>query len=608
MSIVRMKKLTLLCVGHDRGRTLEKLRDLGVLHVRPMVVPTGRTLDEARGRVAALSALLERLPKGGGGRGEGAWGGTAEEIAEGLLGEVRAQKERASRLETLSAEAARLGPYGDFNPADIVALGEKGVTVRLYHVAGAKVPRIPEGVAGLLLSKGKAGTYWALYAKGAVSWEGAEEVKLPKRSLSAVREEMGALEREQARAEERIAAGAGWRRELEGVLRRAEGERALQEVTAGMGATEKLAYVQGFLPEGRVEEVRAAAAGHGWGLMVEDPGAGDDVPVALRQPRWAKPIQAVFDGINILPGYQETDISVVFMVFFSLFFAMIIGDAGYGALFLGLTLWFRKRMAKDMYHLLVVTSVATMAWGLVSGSVFGIGHDILRGAGFDRVWIRFLTDEGRSAQNVMGMCFLIGAIQITIGHLWNVFDLAREGEWKALEQLGWTLTTWYMFFLADSMIIGGNMVAYIGSPGVLVPFTGSALDWVGLAGIVLILLFMMKPREIKENWFNLALFPLNLISNFTDVVSYVRLYAVGAAGFAVANAFNTMIFGGKVTLWSGLIGAVLVFFAHALNILLCVMGVLVHGIRLNTLEFSNHKGISWSGTPYRPFRRPEPAP
>ena len=122
-----------------------------------------------------------------------------------------------------------------------------------------------------------------------------------------------------------------------------------------------------------------------------------------------------------------------------------------------------------------------------------------------------------------------------------------------------------------------------------------------LLGIALIALFMLKPSEIKDGWFNLALLPLNIINNFTDVVSYVRLYAVGAAGFAVANAFNTMIFDGKITIVTGLVGALLAFLAHTLNILLCVMGVLVHGIRLNTLEFSNHKGISWSGSAYRPF-------
>ena len=69
-----------------------------------------------------------------------------------------------------------------------------------------------------------------------------------------------------------------------------------------------------------------------------------------------------------------------------------------------------------------------------------------------------------------------------------------------------------------------------------------------------------------------------------------------------------MIFPGGDVSWVGLlVGALLAFLAHTLNVLLSVMGVLVHGIRLNTLEFSNHKGISWSGSAYRPFAKPDVA-
>jgi len=606
MSIIRMKKLTLLCIGSERARTLEALRDLGVLHVRPVVAPAGQPLEQARNRASALENLLARLPAAAP-EGAVAPEGSPDAVADGLLDLVASQKDRDTRLESLSAEAARLAPYGDFAPADIAALAEKGISIKLYHVAEKTVPPLPEGVQGLRLSESKIGSYWALYAKGDFAWDKAEELKLPARGLADVQAEAAKLRAEREAAEKRIAAGAAARPALEGLLARAKAELTLQEVTAGMGTAEKLAYVQGFLPEDKVESVREASARNGWGLVVEEPTAADDVPVALRQPKWAKPIQAVFDGINILPAYKEADVSVVFMLFFSLFFAMIIGDAGYGAIFLGLTLLFSKKMSANVRNLLLVTSAATIVWGLITGSIFGIPQQWLADHGFAKLWPEYLNPlRARSAQNVMGMCFLIGAVQITIGHLWNVWDLLQQKSTKALEQIGWTCTTWYMFFLADNMVIGGNMANYLGSPACLKPFTGSAIDWVCVAGILMIALFMMKPSEIKDGWFNLALLPLNIINNFTDVVSYVRLYAVGAAGFAVANAFNTMIFGGKVTLLSGLVGALLAFLAHTLNILLCVMGVLVHGIRLNTLEFSNHKGISWSGTPYRPFRRTEP--
>jgi len=111
-------------------------------------------------------------------------------------------------------------------------------------------------------------------------------------------------------------------------------------------------------------------------------------------------------------------------------------------------------------------------------------------------------------------------------------------------------------------------------------------------------------HKIKSEWFNYAVLPLSIVSNFTDVVSYLRLFAVGTAGFAVASAFNGMAAeAGAGGLVGGLGAALILFFGHALNILLSTMGVMVHGIRLNTLEFSGHIGMQWTGRHYRPFRK-----
>ncbi len=451
-----------------------------------------------------------------------------------------------------------------------------------------------------MLGSDKKDGCWALFGTQDFEWPGAEEIRLPARSLDEMKQEVERLKEANAAAEHKLVESAGDRAILQDLWEQAAAAAKFEEVNAGMGAEDMVTYLRGFVPVDDVEKVRAAAQDESWGLVVDDPGPEDDVPVKLKQPRWSRPIQAVFDGINILPAYNEADVSGVFMIFFCLFFAMIIGDAGYGLIFLTLTLLLRKKLPKNAVNLLMITSVATIIWGFATGTFFGLGEGGLDKLGLDKLKVPFLTND-RATPNLMGMCFLIGAIQITVGHLWNFWDLLKEKSTKALEQLGWTMTTWYMFFLADSMVLKGNMVSYIGSPKALVPFTGSPVDWMAIVGILLIACFMMKPSEIKDGWFNLALLPLNLVNNFTDVVSYVRLYAVGAAGFAVANAFNTMLFGGELSWWRAIISVVLVFFAHVLNILLCVMGVLVHAIRLNTLEFSNHKGITWSGSPYRPF-------
>lgn len=602
--IVQMKKLTLLCVAHDRAATLDALRGLGVLHVTPVTSPASTGLEDAREKAAGLQRLLEAIPVTAELPPTGRDLATVIADVSDLLDQ---RKEWRERLEFLNAELERTAPFGAFDPAEIRALARKGIVLKLYRTSVKSVLPLPAGVTAQKVDVRKADAYWALFANQPFDWAGAEEQKLPEGATEQLQFEAERLDVGLAGIAEELKRTAGDRALLEKALAAAAAEVKFQEVRAGMGTSEKIAYVRGFVPAAEVARVQAAAQDHGWGLRIEDPGPQDDVPVKLSPPRWATPIKAVFQGIDILPAYHEADVSAVFMLFFSLFFAMIIGDAGYGAIFIGLTLWARKKLPTDAFRLLLTTSAATIVWGLVTGTVFGISPEILARAGFDKIQIPFLTDPVKAAPNVMGLCFLIGAVHITVGHLWNVAELVRAKKLKALEQLGWVLTTWFMFFLADNMVLNGNMVGYLHLTDAQSALLWKALGGAMALGTALILLFMMPPKEIKDGWFNLALLPLNLVGNFTDVVSYVRLYAVGTAGFAVANAFNTMIFAGDKPWWGLVLGAVFAFLAHTLNVLLCVMGVLVHGIRLNTLEFSNHKGITWSGSAYRPFAKPAAA-
>ena len=120
------------------------------------------------------------------------------------------------------------------------------------------------------------------------------------------------------------------------------------------------------------------------------------------------------------------------------------------------------------------------------------------------------------------------------------------------------------------------------------------------------LIFIIISLLFEKAYFGLVTLALDVISNFVDIISYVRLYAVGAASFAIANAFNTMAIealGNSGIIIGGLIAALTLFGGHTLNILLCAMGILVHGIRLNTLEFSSHAGVQWGGIHYNPFKR-----
>jgi V/A-type H+-transporting ATPase subunit I len=354
-------------------------------------------------------------------------------------------------------------------------------------------------------------------------------------------------------------------------------------VRDGMGAWDRISYLTGFCPEERVAVLQAAAKRHGWGLLIRDPGPDEQTPTLLRNALWVQPIKAVFDMLGILPGYREIDVSACFLLFFSLFFAMLVGDAGYGAIFLGLTLLARRKMPKAPFQpfaLMIVMSVATMVWGVLTGTYFGIAElpPVLRSLRID-----WLTNE----DNLKLLCFIIGTVHLMVAHAWNGWLNRRS--LQSLAQLGWVGTTLCMFYLSRFMVLGGGLPAFV---------------WPVLGGsVVLIVLFMTPLKAMKDEWFNHVMLPLSLVSNFMDVISYVRLYAVGMASLALAMAFNEMAAGFGVGVGGRIAAVVVLFLGHTLNLVLAGMGVMVHGVRLNALEFSSHIGLSWTGIAFRPFVR-----
>jgi V/A-type H+-transporting ATPase subunit I len=163
---------------------------------------------------------------------------------------------------------------------------------------------------------------------------------------------------------------------------------------------------------------------------------------------------------------------------------------------------------------------------------------------------------------------------------------------KALSQVGWIMILWGMFFAAGTLVIGRTFP----------PFAG----WLLAGGIPMALFFSNPERGILKGALGtLAQLPLSVIGAFSDIVSYLRLFAVGYATVVVAQSFNNMAIGGAHGILGGLAAALILFLGHTLNILLGFMAVIVHGIRLNMLEFSGHLDMQWSGKKYDPFRETE---
>jgi len=184
--------------------------------------------------------------------------------------------------------------------------------------------------------------------------------------------------------------------------------------------------------------------------------------------------------------------------------------------------------------------------------------------------------------------FLIGAVHLTIGHI-------QKG-WKYLNtvlviaQVGWVAIVWGLYFLVSQMVLGIAAPEY--------------MEWLFIGGGILVALFSSPGHPILKGILSsLGNLPLNVINGFSDVISYIRLYAVGLSTVLMASSFNNMAIGDGITTVASGVGAVLILIlGHGLNMTLAAMAVLVHGVRLNMLEYAGHASVEFSGSEYNPFK------
>jgi V/A-type H+-transporting ATPase subunit I len=184
----------------------------------------------------------------------------------------------------------------------------------------------------------------------------------------------------------------------------------------------------------------------------------------------------------------------------------------------------------------------------------------------------------------MCFCFILALVQLSMGRLWKAVCMGNIKGY--LSNIGWILV------LIGNFILILKLLVYPGSfPGFMWYFF--------IAGLLMVIFSDVDWKDPAA----VFQFPFNIINSFTDVLSYIRLFAVGMAGFYIADSFNGMagdVF--RISPWLALASAVILLFGHGLNLALCLMSVMVHGVRLNTLEFSNHVGLCWGGIKFQPFQ------
>jgi len=581
--IVPMHKAFIVARAAQRDRLLDALGALGVVHLTPVApqqaAPQERTLAE----VARLQTALARLRTL---TATGAPPGLAPlEAAEEVARLVRQAAEKNERLTSLHQQAQRLALWGNVRLEQFQSLAQAGLDVRFYAVPPARLGELQAPCVQPLGTLADKRRLVAVVARGepAPTPDGAELIALPPRDRASILAEAAQIDRQLQQDAQRLTQLAHLTPALEKELARLEAQAEITVATRGGLAADPLYALQGWVPAEKAPGIAPALQEQGLpaAVVCREPSDEDRPPTLIRAPRWCGPIEGLFRILGTVAGYREFDVSVAFMIALPIFSAILIGDAGYGAvLLLGPLLRWRKvtgLLGEQFTKLLMVIGGATIVWGCLSASFFGY-------APYQSVIPVNMTDQSRFL--MMNISFTIGSVHLSLAQLWQAARLFPSP--AALSKLGWALFLWGMYGVVRMFVLGAPLSFRTPWPYCLI------------VGAALAILFAVPSRNVvKMVLLGLANFPLALLSTFSDTISYVRLMAVGLAGSVLAGSFNQLALAAGTLL----ITVPALVFGHGLNLGLALIALFSHGVRLNMLEFSNNLGMQWAGYTYKPFTR-----
>jgi len=586
--IVPMRKIVLVMPVADRSSAVTALRELGVVHIAAVELPENARRLHLATELAEIDRLVTLLGNLSGKAAKtnppAKTAHTGEALFRLIRDTVAENAKNDRRIDQLQQIRAELEVWGDFDSTMFETLRAKGLQVYLCVAMVNEFTRQQElGRVCHELSRDGKTVRFAIVSTEKLAPETMPLAKLPdETSLSAVKSELDTCRQRQKELEGKLLL---LREELPQLLaHKQELQEALEYLTVRDSLEtqfEQLLSIGGFVPEEELPKVAELARFQGWGLIDReaDPGL-EAVPTLLKTPRWAHLIDPLMKFLAITPGYGERDVSIPVLFFFTIFFGMLVGDAGYGLIFLTLSvaayakLHKKRPEFKTVLGLLMLLNAAAVVWGVLTGNYFGISSPGLP-------WLASDKDKDLNAQLV---CFSLALVQLSLGRCIQAFS---GGTWKSVAgNLGWMLILIGNFSLVYRLLLWPGdfpvwMYVCYGA-GILSAAAGD-VDWSDVGSI-----------------FG---FPFSVVGSFVDILSYIRLFAVGMAGFYLAQCFNQMALPLMKTPIGLIAGTIVLCFGHLLNIALAAMAVLVHGVRLNTLEFSNHVGLRWAGFAFRPFAK-----
>ena len=589
-----MTKYSFILLNGEQNALLERLQELGLVDI----TRSTKALDDQSQKMVADIELLSGLIKGL----EKAQvpEGTEPEHIEGDIvrlsgGMIMRYSDDTVDLQILRNELRERRIWGSFDPEILAQLAEAGVPIHFHKLSNKQFkPEWEQEYALSVVHKDKANTWFVVAGEDNLPGE----IPTPETDAAQLQKVLQEKEKHFQKVLCRIAGAKERIPELE--QKKADLCSQLDLYLAGLSAVpaaeNTIVTLVGYAPVEDDEAICAALDEADVFYLKEEAVVEDNPPIKLKNNWFVKQFEVLTDMYG-RPAYNGFDPTPFISVFFLLFFAFCMGDCGYGLVLIAIGLLLKKVDSfKDLAPLVVILGIGTTIIGFFFHTFFSI--DIANWEIFQPIkWI-FLPAKIGGYDGTMVLALIIGIIHLCLAMCVKTYQETRnKGFMNALGTWGWTL-----------LIVGGTAVATLFLLGVLdKEITRLIVIVIGVLSALGIFVFNdMKRSKLA----NVGVGLWNTYNTVTgllgDVLSYLRLYALGLAGAMLGMAFNNigaMVLGDGKSAVMWLPFVLIVIIGHTLNVAMCALGAFVHPLRLNFLEFFKNSGYEANGRNFHPLSK-----
>lgn len=612
--ISSMNKYTFLVFHQEYDAFLEELRTLGVLHVKER--ESGDVIDNSQlQQLMSKKSQLEELQKdmlNAIGNSAALTTGDKTNIEE-ILSQHASFGKRNSELQQslmhLSQDYELMKPWGKIDWKTINMLQESGYEVTFY--SSTFIPEEDQKQFNLI-EVGQAGSrllFVAVNPKDVAVELAAEKIVLPQYDIDELEKQVETVQQQiRDLAAEKKQYSINHLADVKHALAHLQDSINFEQVKLNTGAEadKRICLLEGFCPSDKVDELNKMFADKGAWYSCRKVTREDKAPVKLVN----NPLVKLFESLTRmygLPSATDVDPTAILSIFFTLFFAICIADAGYGLILTAMSIADIKmggKIGKVLFginfKLVLVLGIACIFVGILFGTAFGIDLSA-------QSWVPESVKScmivgkfpGTNYDKQMILSLLIGIFHISLAMTVNAINVTMQRGFKeCLGTWGWWLA-----------VVGTVIVAALTFGGVIPQSMMMTAIWVVL-GVAAVGIYLLN--NIHRNPLINILAGLydtyNMASGLMgDILSYIRLYALGLAGGMLGATFNNLammsVDNDLSSAGFGIIGFLLIILiGHVLNIAMSCLSAFVHPLRLSFVEYFKNAGYEGKGTEYKPFK------